>query len=341
MPFCRWLLWSSALLWSGAWSLTYAAQLEQGSITLAVGGQGLFYYLPVTIAQQRGYFAAEGLDLEIVDFPGGAKSLQAVIGGSAEFAAGSFEHVLRMQAKGQPLRAITLLARYPAMVLALATPAFARYHTATDLRGMKIGVTAPGSSTHLFLNLLLARHGLPPDAVAVIGVGASSGAMAALRHGDIDGLVHLDPVISQLEASGDIRAIVDTRTPAGAREVYGGTYHAACLYAKADFLASHPLTTQALVNAQVRALRWLVHATPTQIVDTMPPAYWGGDRAAYQAALVKNLAIVSPDGVLDDAGAQHVLAALTASDPALRAAPPTVALAIDNSFVARVAPVQP
>ena len=341
MPFRRWLLVCSALLWSGAWSVTHAAALEQASITLAVGGPGLFYYLPVTIAQQRGYFAAEGLDVEIVDFPGGAKSLQAVVGGSADFAAGSFEHVLRMQAKDQPLRAITLLARYPAMVLALATPAFARYHTFTDLRGMKIGVTAPGSSTQIFLNQLLVRNGMPPDAVAVIGVGASAGAVAALRHGDIDGLVHLDPVISQLEASGDIRVIVDTRTPEGVREVYGGTYHAACLYAKADFLDSHPLTTQALVNAQVRALRWLVHATPAQIVDTMPPTYWGGDRAAYQAALVKNLAIVSPDGVLDDAGAQHVLTALMASDPALRATPPKVALAIDNSFVNRVAPAQP
>src|SRR5574340_868759 len=57
---------------------------EKQKITIAVGGKSLIYYLPLTIAERKGFFRAEGLDAEIVDFPGGAKALQAMVGGSAD-----------------------------------------------------------------------------------------------------------------------------------------------------------------------------------------------------------------------------------------------------------------
>ena len=54
-----------------------AQTLEKPKTTIAVGGKNLLYYLPLTIAEQRGYFKAEGLDITIVDFAGGARALQA------------------------------------------------------------------------------------------------------------------------------------------------------------------------------------------------------------------------------------------------------------------------
>ena len=336
VPPLRLLAISSLFVFCCAAGALQAAPPEQARLTLAVGGKGLFYYLPLTIAERRGYFRDEGLELDIVDFAGGAKSLQAVVGGSAQFAAGSFEHLLRLQAKGQRLRAVALLARYPAMVLALSTRAAASYRDWPDLKGLKIGVTAPGSSTHLFLNRVLSLHGLAPDDVAVIGVGATASAVSALQRGDIDGLVHLDPVIHALEAGDRIRVLVDTRTEEGASAVYGGAYHAACLYAKAEFIDAHPNTTQALVNGQVRALRWLATASLEDIVATVPETYHGGDRAAYAAALAKNRGILSPDGRLADDGARHVLQALEALEPALAEARVDIGAAIDNRYVARV-----
>ena len=68
-----------------AFALTAQSQtLEKTKLTIGVGGKTLFYYLPLTIAEQKGYFKAEGLDVEIPDFAGGAKALQAMIGGSAD-----------------------------------------------------------------------------------------------------------------------------------------------------------------------------------------------------------------------------------------------------------------
>ena len=45
---------------------------EKPKLQIGVGGKSLFYYLPLTIAEQKGYFKAEGLDVEVLDFPGGA-----------------------------------------------------------------------------------------------------------------------------------------------------------------------------------------------------------------------------------------------------------------------------
>ena len=59
---------------AGFWFLRgLCAGAGKKKITIAVGGKNLFYYLPLTIAERAGYFKDEGLDVEIVDFPGGAK----------------------------------------------------------------------------------------------------------------------------------------------------------------------------------------------------------------------------------------------------------------------------
>mgnify|MGYP001442407969 CR=1 FL=1 len=60
--------------------------IEKPQITIAVGGKAVLYYLPLTLAERLGYFKAEGLDVTVPDFAGGAKALQALVGGSTHSA---------------------------------------------------------------------------------------------------------------------------------------------------------------------------------------------------------------------------------------------------------------
>ena len=195
---------------------------EQTKLTIGVGGKSLFYYLPLTIAERKGYFKDEGLEVEIPDFPGGAKALQALIGGSADLVSGAYEHTITQQAKGQNIEALVLQGKYAGIVLGMSKAKAAAYKSPADLKGMKIGVTAPGSSTNMFVNVLLAKAGLKPDAVSIIGVGATAGAVAIMKRGEIDAISNLDPVIAQLESDGTIVPVIDTRTEKGMKEVYGG-----------------------------------------------------------------------------------------------------------------------
>ncbi len=308
---------------------------EQAKVTIAVGGKPLFYYLPLTIAERLGYFRDEGLDVTITDFPGGAKALQSLMGGSADLVSGAYEHTINMQAKGQAIRSVVVQGRYAGIVLGLSPEKAAQYKSPKDLKGMKIGVTAPGSSTNMFVNALLAKEGLKPDAVSIIGVGATAGAVAAMQKKHIDAIANLDPVMNLLEVSGDIVTKIDTRTLEGQKYVYGADYAAGVIYTREDFVKKNPQTVQAVVNAMVRALRWIQKATPEQIVATVPPEFYGEQKAMYRVALGKNFNAISPDGTMTMAAAQNVFNVLKTFEPSVQAAGSKIDLSrtFDNRFV--------
>ena len=318
-------------------SITAHAQApEKPKLSIGVGGKPLFYYLPLTIAERQGYFKAEGLDVEILDFPGGARALQALLGGSVDLVSGAYEHTISQQAKGQNIEALIMQGKDAGIVLGMSKAKAAQYKSGKDLKGMKIGVTAPGSSTNMFVNVLLAKDGLKPDEVAIIGVGATAGAVAIMKRGEIDAIANLDPVISLLEAGGDIVPVVDTRTQKGMQEVYGGAYAAGCIYVPVDFAKKYPNTAQAVVNAMMRALRFIQTSTPDQIVAAVPPEYYT-DRAAYKAALEKNLDTYKHDGSISLDAGRNVLRDLKTFDPTVQNATVDVAKTVNMTFQQKAA----
>jgi NitT/TauT family transport system substrate-binding protein len=200
-----------------------AQAVEKPKLTLAVGGKNLLYYLPLTIAESLGYFKAEGVEPTIVDFAGGSQALRAVVGGSADVVSGAFEHTLNMQAKGQKLRAFVLQGRAPQIVLGVNPKTMPNYKSVADLKGKKIGVTAPGLVDQRD-GELRARQG-PASSRATCRSSAwapSNGAVAAMRSGQIDAISNLDPVITLLQRSGDLKIVADTRIVAEADKIFGG-----------------------------------------------------------------------------------------------------------------------
>ena len=294
-----------------------AQSLEKRKVTIAVGGKNLFYYLPLTIAEQLGYFKAEGLEVSIVDFAGGSRALQAVVGGSADVVSGAFEHTINMHAKGQPMRAFVLQGAAPQIVLGVNPKTMPNFKSVTDLAGKKIGVTAPGSSTNIVVNFVLAKAGLKPRDVSIVGVGASNGAVAAMRSGQIDAISNLDPVITLLQRSGDLKIVSDTRILAEAEKVFGGPMPAGCLYAPQSFLDKNANTAQALTNAMVRANQWIQQAGPGDIIKVVPESYLLGDRAVYIDGFLAAQKALSPDGMFPVKGAQTAFDALFSIDPKL------------------------
>jgi NitT/TauT family transport system substrate-binding protein len=259
----------------------HAQKAEKPTLTLGVGGKPLLYYLPLTIAERNGYFKEEGLDVTINDFGGGAKSLQALIGGSIDVVTGAYEHTIRMQAKGQDIVATIELGRFPGIVLVVKKDKADQYKSIKDLKGAKIGVTAPGSSTNFFVNYLLAKNGLSPDDVSFVGGGGGASAVAQMKRGEIDAMANLDPVITKLENDGDVVVLADSRTEAGTKAIFGGSNPAAVLYIKQDFIQKNPQTVQALVDAFHHALLFLAKATPEDVAATVPESYYLGDKPLY------------------------------------------------------------
>ena len=103
--------------------------------------------------------------------------------------------------------------RFPGLVLVVSPRHADRITSVKDLAGKKVGVSAPGSSTDFFLKYLLAKNGVDPNSVAVVGIGIEATAVAAMEQGIVDAAVMLDPGATVLQGKiQDFKILSDTRT---------------------------------------------------------------------------------------------------------------------------------
>ena len=310
------------------------AQLEKRDVHIAVGGKVALYYLPLTITERLGYFKDEGLNVRISDFAGGTRSLEAVVGGSADVVAGAYEHTINMQSRKQNFQAFVLTGAAPQITVAISSKLADKYRSPKDLKGLKIGVSAPGSSTNMVANYLLAQGGLKPSDVAIVGIGTGGATViAAIDQGRVDVISQTDPAVTMLEKQGKVKVIAETRTPEGTAKLFGGPMPAASLYAPIEFVRKNPNIVQALTNATVRALIWMQEASPQQILSTVPEEYLLGDKALYLFAYNNVKTAYSKDGYFNEAGAKTTLKALASFNPNIKPAEINLAQTYTNEFV--------
>ena len=288
---------------------------EKTKLVLAVGGKSALYYLSLTIAETKGFFKDAGLDVEINDFQGGAKALEALMGGSADVVAGAYEHTIRMQQRGQAIKGFALIGRGMQLAIGLRNDVAEKVKGPADIKGMKFGVTAPGSQTQMLVTNWAAKGGLKATDIVAIGLGAGASVVAAIENKSVDGISQADPAVTILQEKKLIKIVVDTRTMKGNQELFGGTMPAACLYGQPALLSKTPNTAQALATAIVRANEWLQTAPPSEVAKAVPTAYLLGDKAIYEKAFANVRETISPDGIMPPDGPGNCLKFLVEGDP--------------------------
>ena len=302
-------------------------------VRIAVGGAGCLCYLPTVLAQQLGAYEQAGVEIELINFKGGSTALTAVLGGSADVVSGYYDHCVNLAAKDKALTAFVTYDRVPGLVLVVSPKDTASVHSVKDLAGKKVGVSAPGSSTDFFLKYLLAKNGVDPAKVPVIGIGLDATAVAAMEQGQVDAAVMLDPAVTLLQGKfKDLQILSDTRTVANTKAVFGGEYPGGALYAQSAWVAQHPQETQALTDAIVTTLKWIQGHSAEDIMAKMPDEMVGPDKALYLAALKNTIPMYSTTGKMDPKGAEAVLAVFTQSSPEVAAAHIDLSKTYTNAF---------
>ena len=303
-------------------------------VSIAVGGAGCLCYLPTMLAHQIGEYEKAGLDVELINFKGGSQALTAVIGGSADVVSGYFDHCVNLAAKNQALEAFVVYDRYPGFALVVSPKNAGAIKSVKDLAGKRIGVSAPGSSTDFFLKYMLAKNGVDPNSVGIIGIGLEATAVASMEQGTVEAAIMLDPAVTLLQGKNkDLKILSDTRTQHDTMEVFGGEYPGGALYTRSDWIAKHEKETQALTNAIVATLKWLHAHTPEEIMAKMPEDMVGGDKALYLAALKNTIPMYSTTGRMDPKGAQAVLDVFSQSSPEVKNAKIDLSKTYTNKFV--------
>ena len=264
-----------ALLLAGCQRVEYRPEAAM-PVRIAIGGRTQLIYLAVTLSEELGFYKEQGLAVTFQDFPGGAKALEALLGGSSDVVCGFYDHTVQMAAQGRELRAFVSVLRYLGLVAVSAKPEIKRIE---DLKGKVVGVSAPGSSTHLFLNYLLVTHGLKPSDVSTPSIGMGSTAVAAIEHGNVDAAMMSDPSIDiARKKSPSVHILADARTAEGVKEIFGvDTYPSTVIYSTSEWLDGHQEQARRVATAVRRTIEWMQAHSAEEILAKMPPDFRTGD----------------------------------------------------------------
>jgi len=291
-----------AVLVSGAAPASWAAE----KVTVGVGGVALMVYLPTALAKAKGYFAEEGLDVEILDIKGGgSQAASALIGGSVDFSANAIDHAIKAKVQKKDLIAVHSHVRLPVMGVVVAIKYKGEIKSLADLKGRPLGVTSPGSQTHMVLGYLLAKSGVKADDVKIIGAGGSTMPLAIEKDSVHAGMM-VDPFFTAFLKQGKGYALVDMFTTKGTVDAMGGEVQGTTLLTRPEVIARRPATVQKMVNALVRANKFIVGSSGEELARALPKDL-SGDLKLYAESFEHAREAFPPDSLVSREGVARVI----------------------------------
>ena len=134
------------------------------------------------IAKEAGYFAAEGLDVELIRVGGSTRMVAALLGGSAPIIQAGASAALAATAAGSDVVIIGSTGTVSPFHL-MARP---EIRQPADLKGKRAGITTFGSSSDQVVRIALKKFNLEPNKdVALLSLGAQPEVFAALQSGAV------------------------------------------------------------------------------------------------------------------------------------------------------------
>jgi NitT/TauT family transport system substrate-binding protein len=215
------------------------------------------------VAADRGTFAKEGIQADIVEFRGGSDLIRAVVSTSVDVGVVSLAEITSGIDAGQPLKAF---------YAGFNIPDFEWYgvssiKTLADAKGKRIGITQYGSSTDFITRYALTVNGLDPSKdVQIIQAGPPSTRLAAMQAGQLDISIFSTPEKFLAAEHGYNRIY--------SQKLLSDDYPQHLFFATESFLAGHPNTVKALLRG---------HALAVHLAKQ--------DRQAAEQSLIKHLQI--------------------------------------------------
>jgi NitT/TauT family transport system substrate-binding protein len=164
-----------------------------------------FSFTPLDIGIRQGFFRNNGLEIQETAFAGDAKLQQAMASNSIDIGIGSGP-ALAFIVKGAPIKGVAAMAGPPLLLAIVVRPDGA--HSPADLKGKKVSVSTAGSLTYWLVSETSRRQGWGPHGIVIAPMGAMAGQIAALRRGDIDGVIMDVANAYDLEKRGEGRILV-------------------------------------------------------------------------------------------------------------------------------------
>jgi NitT/TauT family transport system substrate-binding protein len=272
------------------------AQTDKARLILAMDDVSSLVHLPVLLAQQLGYFKAEGLLVDIVEQPVNVFATNA----SAGMVAWSvpFTHILPSSRRDEAWRSVMQTGKTPQLALGVSKKTLPGFKSLKDFEGHRIGVLELDSFAQRCVDFMLSQAGVNQQRVTFIPLGSSLNAIQAFKNGLVDALCVTDPLMTLLDKRGEITIVRNLRSVRETSRVFAGLLPGNSLCVPASLVTKDPKICQALVNSVARALKWLRTAGPSDLLHTMTDSPFLPDRALYLNAVENLRDSFSADGNL-------------------------------------------
>jgi NitT/TauT family transport system substrate-binding protein len=224
----------SLRLWLALAAIVGIAAGADAATTVRVGNSSAtaFNFMPLALGIKQGYFAKNGLDVEVIDLGGAAKIYQAMTAGSIDMSLAAGTDIPFIM-KGVPETGVGAIAITPAL-LGIIVPWNSPIHSLADLKGKKVGVSTVGSLTQWVAFEALHKAGLTPDDITIVTDGSTTAPqIAALVTGQVDAQVSAVALGWNLEQQKKGRLLA-------AASEFVGPFLLNAIYARDGFIKEHP-----------------------------------------------------------------------------------------------------
>ena len=242
--------------------------------------------LPVKVAQLKGFWREEGLDVEVILIRG-AVGMQALLGGSVDYTSASGS-TIAAAVRGLPVKLVFISSAKPMFELVSQ----AQIKSIQELKGKIVGISSRGGSNDLMMQLILQKNGLAPNKdVTTIIVGAQEETVIALRTGRIAAALLTPPRNFMLQRDGFNRLAYASD--------YMPTYGNGGIGVTDEKIKTNPTEVLALVKGTVKGLQYSLK-NRAEMIKIMPDYLGVKDPALVEQLYDLYLTRQSLDGSVDD-----------------------------------------
>ena len=217
-----------------------AAQLKKVRFSVSAAS---IAEVPFRIANIKGFYRDEGLDVEVILIRG-AVGMQALLGGSVDYTSASGS-TIAAAVRGIPVKLVFIASAKPQFDL-IAQP---QIRSVADLKGKQVGISSRGGAVDLLTQLMIQKNGLVPnkDVVSLV-VGGQEDTVLALRAGRIAAALLTPPRPLILQREGFHRI--------GYSGDYMPTYPSGGIGVTDEKIKTNPGAVLAFVKGSVRGLQF-------------------------------------------------------------------------------------
>ena len=220
------------------------------------------FYAPQYVALEKGFFAEEGLEIELINGGGADKVMVSVLTGEAEIGLAGPEACIYTLLEGREdsPRIFAQLTNCDGSFLVGRTDEDFSWE---NLRGKTIIGGRKGGVPEMTLEYVMAQNGVTPHVDAVVDTSVQFNMMAgAFTGGQGDYVTLFEPTATEVVEAGKGYILCSIGEESG--EIPYTAY-----FASQRYLAEHPDVVQGFTNAIARAQRWIAQHTDREVAEAM------------------------------------------------------------------------